>query len=410
MLLKNQMISIVIFLLLLVSPSGVMAATEAVPAYRQPDTYRFIYDLKGQGSMESGVSLAWNSSLLLYRGSDYLAAEAGLHDHWYSRPFFLPIVSLAIPNPKQFLHEYYGHGSVLREFGFSDVIYKWGWFDMFPTDGLADSQRVQNEGTYEEQQLWLGGGVAASQLYLLEAEKDMYRKGRGTLLMFLPMQAAMSDMSYLKDGLNADALFESNDGASWLANFKGQHNNDQSLTAKFADRSRNAINAAAFNPVIPWLAVAWLRYLWTGDDSFYAPMLPLAGLKFGFSPKVNLTPLGPENYYYIFIAREGRLASLYYRTGTSPEGAVQGYGAEFGPINIAGLALTPGYDQWTLPAAKSAGFRFSRSGYNAQLKLDAPLYKTLGLTAKAAYKTDGYMLGLPAHSGFHGYAGISLSF
>ena len=379
-------------------------------AYQRSGTYRFIYDLKGEGGMESGVSLVWNSGLLLYRGTDYLADKTGLRAHWYSRPFFLPLLTLAFPAPGQFLHEYYGHGSVLREFGFNDISYRWGWFNASSKEGKAVSRRVQTAGTYEVNQLWLAGGTAASQLYLLEAEKEMYRNGRATLLMLLPVQAAMNDLSNLKDGLNADRLFAGNDGASWLRNFQNQHSGNASLTRQAASRSRKTVSAAGIDPVIPWLAAAWLHYLWTGDDSLRAPMLPLGGFKFGFSPKMNLTPLGPENYYYLFIANKGKLASLYYRRGSSPEGPVRGYGAEFGPVDLAGVALTPGYDRWDLPAAKSAGLKFSGGGYNVQLRADAPLYKTLGLTGKTAYKTDGYMLGLPVHAGFYGYSGISINF
>ncbi len=386
------------------------AGPEVIHGGEQSGTYRFYYDLRGEGSMESGVSLVWNSSLLLYRGLYSLAGTTGLHARWYSRPFFLPILTLAFPAPRQFLHEYYGHGSVLREFGFTDITYRWSWFNISSENGKAVSQRIQTQGTYEENQLWLGGGEAASQLYLLEAEKEMYRNGRGALLMFLPVQASMNDLSNLKEGLNADDLLAGNDGASWLRDFKNQHGGSQSLTVKFAGRSGKAVSTAGLDPVIPWLAFTCLHYLWTGEDSYYAPMLPLGGLKFGFSPKADLTPLGPENYYYIFIAGKGKLASLYYRTGSSPEGEITGYGAEFGPLSIHGLALTPGFDSWRLPTAKTVGLKFSGNGFNIRLKADVPLYNTLGLTGKAAYKTDGYLLGMPAPSGFYGYGGVSMTF
>lgn len=386
------------------------AKPQKVPAYKRADVYRFVYDTSGRRSMESGVSQVWNASRLLYRGTNYLADKTGLHNHWYSRPLFLPVMMLAFPSPKQFLHEYYGHGSVLREFGYHDVSYRWGWFNSQSKDGLASSMRIQAQGTYEEKQLWLGGGLAASQLFLLEAEKDMYRKGRITLLMLLPVQAAMNDLSYMKDGMDAGRLNGRNDSASWLNNYKALPGNTLALTTDLSNKSAAALDKAVLNPVLPWLVAAWLHYFWTGDDSLSAPMLPVAGLKLGFSPKVNLTPLGPENYFYLFIARKGRLASLYYRAGDSTAGSVKGYGAEFGPIKLAEIALTPGYDQWTLPKMQNTALKYAGSGYNAQLKLDAPLYKALGLTGKAAYKTGGYLLGLPAHSGLYGYAGVSLSF
>ncbi len=410
--------SCVMSMLLVILPYALMAAESRIPGAgeasysglerNRPDTYRFVYDLKRKGSMESGVSLAWNASLLLYRGGNYLSDKTGVHDHWYSRPLFLAIVGFAYPTPKRLLHEYYGHGAALREFGYKDISYRWSWFNGGSKSGFAYSDRILTDGTYEEKQLWIGGGVGASQFYLLEAEKDMYRKGRTSLSMFQPVMASKNDLSYLNRSLNANTLNELNDGSTWLGNFKDRYN--RSHTAGIAKKSRKAIKTAGFDPVLPWLALTCLHYLWTGDDSFYAPMIPLAGLRFGFSPKMNLTPLGPENYYYGFIGRNGRLASIYYRIGNSPEGKVKGYGAEFGPIKIAGLALTPGYDQWKLPDAKITGLAFTGKGHNAQLKLDAPLYGALGLTAKAAYKTRGYMLGLPAHSGFYGYGGVSLTF
>ena len=417
-----QRILYVIFLFLLLSPLMPVsarppaslelpaAAPVKTPAPEREGVYRFVCDLKGEGSMESGISLVWNSDLLLYRGTSYLAERTGLYASWYSRPLLLPILALAFPAPGPLLHEYYGHGAVLREFGFNDISYSWSWFSVPSKNGKAVSQRVQTQGTYEENQLWLGGGIAASQLYLLEAEKDMYRSGRATLLMTLPVQASLNDRAELIKGLDQHDLFAGNDGATWLRNFRDRHGGSLSLTGKYADRSRQALTAAGMDPVLPWLAFVWLHYLWTGKDSYNAPMLPLGGLKFAFSPKADLTPLGPENYYYVFIAGEGKLASVYYREGSSPEGGVRGYGAEFGPINFPGLALTPGYDRWILPERKNAGFKYSGSGFNVQLKADLPLYKIVGLTAKAAYKTGGYMLGLPSHSGFYGYGGASIAF
>jgi len=373
-------------------------------------TYRLVYDPSGKGGMESGVVLLSNVSALAYRGIFELADTAGMNSRWFLRPVTLALI-VNSPTPGNMIHEYYGHGAALREYGFGgDTKYKWGYF--MGSEGKTASDRIQTAGTYEAKQQWIAGGIGSTQLYLLEYEKEMYRSGRMNLLAVKPLFQAAGDLSYLSDGLDPENLDGLNDGASWLTYFKAQHGNDQGLTITFADKSKDAVSTArTMDPALYWAAATVLHYLWTGDDGFYAPALPLAGLRFGFSPKVNLTPIGPENYYYLFIARKGTLASLYLRSGEAPEGKFSGWGAELGPVNVLGVGLTPGYDKWEFPAGVSSPQLPSAvSGYAAHLKLDLPVYKAVGLTGKATYKTKGYLLGQPSGEGYSGYAGLSLTF
>lgn len=403
---------------LLLSPAGLAAQPAAPPpetaaaaaAPARTGAYRLVLDPSGDKSMESGVALVSGLSELTYRGFNELADLSGLHRRWYLRPLALTAVMMGLPSPGNFLHEYYGHGAALREYGFeADAQYEWGWF--LGAEGRAASMDIQNNGSYEANQRWLAGGMEASQLYLLEHEKEIYRSGRMTLLAAKPLFAAMGDLSYVQDGLDADKLFESNDGSAWLRNFKAHHGNSQGLAADYADRSRKVLDKArTLDPALYWALVTAAHYLWTGDDGFYAPALPLAGVRLGFSVKANLSPLGPENYYYVFAARKGRLLAAYLRDGVSPYGDVTGYGAEFGPVKLPGLSLTPSYDKWDLPEPGHPQLYNSRSGWRAGLKLDAPVYGALGLTGKASYKTRGFLLGQPAGEGYYGYAGISLTF
>ncbi len=388
--------------------SDARKSPEKTKASSRVETYKFVYDPSGKAGMESGVVWVRSADNLLYRGYNYAADAIGLHDHWYSRPLSAPVILMALPTPHYFMHEYYGHGAVLRDLGYDDIRYKYG-FSPFRTSGhsYARSDIKDAQGTFEEDMLDFAGGLQSTQLYLLDAEKEMYRNGKMTLVFAHALQTAASDLGNFEISLNP--LKHNGDGSSWLETFKMMHNNNTALTATYADKAKTAVERAdTLNPALYWTAATFLHYFWTGDDSLYSPMLPVAGLKFAFSPKVNLTPIGPENYYYLFINRNNQLLSLYYRTGEAPEGDITGYGAELGPINIAGVELTPGYDTWSFPSVPS--LKYAKSGYNAQLKLDVPLYKSLGLTGKAAYKTKGYILGLPLGDGPYGYAGATLTF
>lgn len=413
-------------ILLLVSPLAAQEGPAPAPAPEQGTAeaaaeqgpagpsrravYRLVLDPSGDKNMESGVALFSGLSGLSYRGLMEFSDYAGLNSRWYLRPLVLTAAMMGLPSPGNYLHEYYGHGAALREYGFEDdAQYEWGWF--LGAEGRAEATRIQSVGSYEAKQRWVAGGMEASQLYLLEHEKEMYRTGRMTLLAAKPLFAAMGDMSYMQDGLDGDKLLESNDAASWLRNFKAHHGNDQNLVVEYADKSKEAIDKAArFDPALYWALVTAAHYFWTGDDGFHAPALPLAGLRLGFSPKVNLSPIGPENYYYFFVARRDRLLAAYLRDGLSPYGSITGYGAEFGPVKLLGLGLTPGYDKWDLPETNHSQLTNCKSGWRAHLKLDAPLYGALGLTGKAAYKTKGFLMGQPAGEGYYGYAGVSLTF
>lgn len=381
-----------------------------VKASSRVETYRFVYDPSGKGSMESGLVTTLNADKLLYRGFNYAADAAGIHEHWYSRPLTIPLLIMFLPNPIEYMHEYYGHGAFLREFGFNDYRCRYSWSILSTADDAycrSDSFNMSS-GNYEQAQLSLMAGPITGEVYLLEAEKEMYRSGRATLHLARSVQIAASNEGGLEDGFS-DPNKTMSDSASWVKIFKEHYNNDSALAATYADKAKKAVERAdTLDPAKYWAAVTFLHYLWTGSDSLYAPMVPLAGVKFGFSPRVNIMPLGPENYYYLFASRNGMLASAYYRTGESPEGDVSGYGVELGPIKIGGIELTPACDYWSLPS--SPELKYSKTGYNAQLKLDIPAYKAISITGKTAYKTKGYMMGLPSHSGFYGYAGATLTF
>lgn len=393
----------------------IAAAPAAAQGDSGPDrsrTYRLVYDPSGKGGMEAGVTLAGDLSALLYRGFTEGAEAAGIHKRWYLRPAALAFAVNGLPSPGNFIHEYYGHGSALRESGFDrDIDYSWGWF--LGAEGNAVSMEIQTAGTYEEKQLWVMGGLASSQLYLLQTEKEIYRKGRMDLSAAKALFAAHNDLGYVWDGLdvNKDPNTAANDGTSWLKYLKQHNGNSQSVAAEYADKGRQAIDRAAlYDPAVYWGVVTALHYLWTGDDGFYAPAVPVAGFRLGFSPKVNFTPVGPENYYYFFVARGDRLASLYVRDGLAPQGSITGFGAEFGPLRLFGLELTPGYDSWQLPETGLAELPSCASGWAARLRADVKVHKALGVTATGACKTEGYLLGQPPGKGCYGYAGLSLSF
>ncbi|MBI5742986.1 MAG: hypothetical protein HY952_00395 [Elusimicrobia bacterium] len=396
--------------LLLLAPIS-SGAQENKTAPERRETYRVVVDPSGKGGMDAGVTLVSGLSALTYRGLIELTDSAGMNRRWYLRPLMIPAVVMGLPAPGNFLHEYYGHGAALREYGYeAGTSYEWGWF--IGASGKAESMAVQNSGNYEAKQSWVAGGVAATQLYLLEYEKEMYRSGRMTLLAAKPLMAATQDLGYIWTGLdpNADPTRATNDATSWLGYLKTRYvSGNPGVFREYSKKTREAVDRAdTLNPAKYWGAVMALHYLWTGDDGFYAPALPVAGLRIGFSPKVNLTPVGPENYYYLFVARRGKLLSLYTRSGESPAGTISGMGAELGPLDILGLALTPGYDKWDLPAAPDLDN--CRSGYATHLRLDAPVYGSLGLSGKISYKKKGYLLGQPDGEGYYGYAGMNLTF
>lgn len=390
------------------------AAQDApAPGKTAPDrtgTYRFILEPGGDKNTDYGVALYGGLHRLAYRGLTEAAGALGVKQRWYLRPLLIPASIVALPTPGSYLHEYYGHGAYLREYGFeAGTKYKWGW--NLGANGQADSQLVQSAGGYEARQMWLGGGMAATQLWLLEYEKEMYRSGRMTLAAAGPLFAASNDLGYMWNNMKADQNLNqaSNDSASWLRNFKTRNGNSLQIADEFARKNRDAIDMASrMDPAKYWAIATVLHYLWTGDDGFYAPALPVFGVRIGYSPKVNLTPVGPENYHYIFLASGGRLLSVYKRSGEAIEGQISGYGAEAGPINLFGLGLTPGYDKWELP--ESANLAACKSGSGWHIKADLPVYKGLGLTGKYTKKDAGYLLGQPAGAGGYGYAGLSLTF
>lgn len=401
--------------LLLLAAALPLCAPAAARAGDGPSSYRFVLDPSGDGSLEAGVETFGSATALAYRGFMAGAGELGLHERWYLRPAVLTAVVMGLPSPGNFLHEYYGHGSALREYGYeAGTNYSWGWFH--GAEGDAESLRVQASGDFEAELGWIAGGLEATQAWLLEHEKEMYRSGRASLLLLKPLLAAANDLGYVRDGLDPgrDPRRGGGDGVSWLDKFNqyrtgGAQGAPTAAARAAASRARSALDRAdALDPAKYWAAFLALRYLCTGEHSFAAPALPLAGWRLGFSPKANLTPAGPENYYYFFLARDGRLLTAYRRAGEAPEGKISGYGAEFGPLRLRGAALTAGFDSWELPRA--AGLRHSRGGSGWHLKADLPVWRLLGLTAKLGRKDAGYLLGRPDGAGAYGYAGLLLAF
>jgi hypothetical protein len=181
-----------------------------------------------------------------------------------------------------------------------------------------------------------------------------------------------------------------------------------------ASRLRTAYLWNLADPMLVFAAYGTLLHLARGDRYVKFPIPSAYGVDFYPSARFSPSPFGAEHYVDLFAAAGSLVVDLYGRTGTSGLARYSGAGLRFFGLHASDRVELGGeLDVWkqpeTLLDVRDAFDRPQLWGVNAGASADVALTSGLGLTARLAYKTSGWLAGQPIDAGLHGYAGVTVA-
>ncbi len=317
-------------------------------------------------------------------------------------------------------HEVFGHGARAREFGQSPVYafqlpltYR---FLSGPTDYSGITYFVRT-GLLDSDVPITAAGLEANYFEAYWTEARALRNG-GQLHYSELLRYVNEKASYLP---------------RWLAGFPpgsgGQSDPDEyvdELQRRFnrytpesrAETARALTRAYAWNAVDPtlWLSVYHLvfTYGYRGERVATLPRFGSGETWLYPGTRFNLSPFGAEHYLDLFAGRGTALVSAYLRVGSSFLASYVGAGARAAGLDVGhGLTLGGEVDVWRQPELlyeyRNAFDGRTLVGGGAAVHFEWRAWKRLGLVAKLAAKTRGYLMGQPLAAGPYGYLGASVA-
>lgn len=159
------------------------------------------------------------------------------------------------------------------------------------------------------------------------------------------------------------------------------------------------------------------RDIGRGERWTHAPLPTIGRTTFYATPRFNLSPFGAEHYVDVFLGRDSSVLSIYGRAGSSGLASYTGAGVRAlglrAPFALERLSFGGELDVWSQPETllddRAVYDRPQRRGFNVGLSGDVRVVGGVGLTARLAYKTRGYLVGQPIDDGVYGYIGASIA-
>jgi hypothetical protein len=186
--------------------------------------------------------------------------------------------------------------------------------------------------------------------------------------------------------------------------------------AALARRIQGSWFGGLIDPTL-WLSVYHLLVgrLWQGERSFRIPFIEWGDLSIYPATRFNPSPFGIEHYLDVFIHTPDATFAPYLRftssglaTDVGAGLAVLGWPLFLDPLVRVGAGL----DLWAQPEIlvdqDNVFARATFLGGSAAALVDINLIGEIGVLAKIAYKSRGYLMAQPLDAGPYGYVGFRL--
>jgi hypothetical protein len=320
-----------------------------------------------------------------------------------------------------FVHEFYGHAARAREWGGTATVrinlpapYRGFLQEPGVRSGYAD---VSDPPSPEWQLAMVTAGIESE--YLAASWIEWRAQQRDGWLHYGQMTFLLTNkLAYMAEMLHGLTVETdgSNDLDAYVRGLMERHNlyrpEDRLALARRLER------AYLWNLTDPafWQAAYHLlvTYLYGGSRWARLAGFDAGGFRLFPGTRYALSPFGPEHTVELTAARGGTLYGVYARLGSgglAPSGG--------GGVQVLGFPLAPGVrvggaiDLWSQPELLfDQRYVFDPpqlTGAAASLYVNGRLHGVLGLEAKLALKTKGYLPGQPLGAGPYGYLGVSLA-
>ena len=324
------------------------------------------------------------------------------------------------------IHELFGHGSRGRELRqpASVSLALPGVFCALSdgNDGCTSfTHTTGGSGSQERELLVNAGGVEANLLTAHWVDLRMVQQRgwvhQGDLLLYVISKLDYVEQ-FLRPGIESPpTVTDGNDIANYVTGLQDRFNRPSA-----ADRQQIARRlrlAYAWNLADPMLAYSFYAMfahgVSRGERWSQAPLPTLGKYDVYVAPRFGLSPFGAEHYVDVMIGRDHAALALYGRAGSSGLASYTGAGARAVGVRLGSrLALGGELDVWSQPQTllsdRAVYERPQNRGVNAGFTADVRVVKNIGLTARLAYKTRGFLTGQPLEEGVYGYFGATIAF
>jgi hypothetical protein len=184
-----------------------------------------------------------------------------------------------------------------------------------------------------------------------------------------------------------------------------------------AGRLQRAWFAGFIDPTF-WLSFyhLFVGRLWNGERVYQVPMIEVGDLSIYPATRFNLSPFGAEHYLDVFVHAPGVTFAPYARFSSSGLATDVGGGLAilgWTILSVPEVQLGADLDLWAQPeillAERNVFSRPTLLGGSIAGRLDMTIAGGVGVIAKLAYKTRGYLMAQPVEAGTYGFAGIRLA-
>lgn len=325
------------------------------------------------------------------------------------------------------IHEVFGHGARARELG-GGASYRFSlpgvYCAIFSTGSdtcVSTAHATTRPGVQDQALAFTFGGLESNYLtawwlnaHLVQTQGWMHH---GDLLVYLRSKNAYATSFVFDGALGSPGAGEAtNDVHNYVTELQDRFNRwrpeDRSNIAR---RLQTAYLWNLADPTLLFAAYGTVvDTLFHGKRMTRLPLPSIGGTYVYPVPRFNLSPFGAEHYVDVFFGRGGAVLDVYGRVGSSGLASYTGGGLRvlgWKPARAVGLGAE--LDVWdqpeVLPDVRGAYDRPNRFGVNVGALMDIGVIERVGVTARLAYKTSGYLMGQPLAEGVHGYVGLRVT-
>lgn len=305
-------------------------------------------------------------------------------------------------------HEYFGHGYRLREFHFSPISYSIG----FGSGWTGFSEVQYNALSYPKQAAVAAGGMEADSILSAQIRQNWIIDGkidsRDATFYFA---TTMDQPEYIFGSVDRSFGDSGNDVNRYVQTVNSWYGNN-SLTK---NKLRNYAIWDLLDLSLYQSIYSIGKYIVDGDHNIDTFMFNIKGHKYLPTPRLLLTPYGPEFKLQNYVVTPGnKLLQINIRYGNNSN--IQSYGIDLfiQPIwsykdftfsNKVYLWYQPKFLEQNTAIGVSKGL-----GIAEFVAIDYKLYKSFSAFAELGYKTSGYIQGNPLGNSCVWRIGISIKY
>lgn len=305
-----------------------------------------------------------------------------------------------------FLHESFGHGARLREFGFTKNKY---YISLPPPYGMGEGTTYfgvpalhRHTSSWEYLTITLSGSqantVASNLLEVKWLQRDSINYREASYYA-----GAFNDLTYY---ILSSRYFNrhGNDIDNYIYQFNNIHDPLHNNVLKRYE-IKTLAQQSAYNFLNPFEYIAaWMflkDYIFHGKEYGKLPMIRIKNIRYLPSVHLTLSPFGSEFHLDNYFKRGKQLADISFRYGDPRKQTSYGCGVSvYNIVNGKNLYVNGSLNVWHQPSMQLGGnnFRTTKPGVGTQVLATAGWSITeknipVSLVVQAGYKTDGFLEG-----------------